>query len=105
VSELDVWRLGGRSRQISEFEANLVLQNEFQASQGYTERPCLRQTNRRMCLEEIKPLRLTRRSWWMGCGPQESEKSCKMLGVQNVLQGGKKYHLPCQEKELSVSQG
>jgi hypothetical protein len=35
--------LGGRGRQISEFEASLEpgLQNEFQDSQGYTEKPCL----------------------------------------------------------------
>jgi hypothetical protein len=33
--------LGGRGRQISEFEASLVLQSEFQDSQGYTEKPCL----------------------------------------------------------------
>jgi hypothetical protein len=33
--------LGGRGRWISEFEASLVLQSEFQDSQGYTEKPCL----------------------------------------------------------------
>ena len=33
--------LGGRGRQISEFEASLGLQSEFQYSQGYTEKPCL----------------------------------------------------------------
>jgi hypothetical protein len=34
--------LGGRGRQISEFEASLVLQSEFQDSQGYTEKTCLK---------------------------------------------------------------
>jgi hypothetical protein len=33
--------LGGRGRQISEFEASLVYR-EFQDSQGYTEKPCLK---------------------------------------------------------------
>jgi hypothetical protein len=32
--------LGGRGRQISEFQAILVY-SEFQDSQGYTEKPCL----------------------------------------------------------------
>jgi hypothetical protein len=32
--------LGGRGRQISEFEASLVYRSEFQDSQGYTEKPC-----------------------------------------------------------------
>jgi hypothetical protein len=33
--------LGGRGRQISEFEASLPdLQSEFQDSQDYTEKPC-----------------------------------------------------------------
>jgi hypothetical protein len=32
--------LGGRGRQISEFEASLVFR-EFRDSQGYTEKPCL----------------------------------------------------------------
>jgi hypothetical protein len=38
--------LGGRGRRISEFEASLGLQSEFQDSQGYTEKPCLKQTNK-----------------------------------------------------------
>jgi hypothetical protein len=33
--------LGGRDRQISEFQASLVYRVEFQDSQGYTEKPCL----------------------------------------------------------------
>jgi hypothetical protein len=33
-----------RGRQISELEANLCLQREFQDSQGYTEKPCLETT-------------------------------------------------------------
>jgi hypothetical protein len=34
--------LGGRGRQISEFEASLVYKSVFQDSQqGYTEKPCL----------------------------------------------------------------
>ena len=32
--------MGGRGRQISEFETSLV-NSEFQDSQGYTEKPCL----------------------------------------------------------------
>jgi hypothetical protein len=35
--------LGGRGRQISEFEASLVY-SEFQDSQGYTKKPCLKTT-------------------------------------------------------------
>jgi hypothetical protein len=33
--------LGGRGRQISEFEASLVYKSKFQDSQDYTEKPCL----------------------------------------------------------------
>jgi hypothetical protein len=36
--------LGGRGRQISEFEASLVYRVSFQDSQGYTEKPCLEKT-------------------------------------------------------------
>jgi hypothetical protein len=36
--------LGDRGRRISEFEASLVYKNEFQDSQGYTEKPCLKKT-------------------------------------------------------------
>jgi hypothetical protein len=39
--------LGGRGRQISEFEASLVIQSEFQDIQGYTEKPCLRNQKER----------------------------------------------------------
>jgi hypothetical protein len=40
--------LGGRGRQISEFEASLVyIQSEFQDSQGYTEKPYLKKTKNR----------------------------------------------------------
>ena len=42
--------LGGRDRRISEFEVSLVYKSEFQDSQDYTEKPCLRknqnQTNK-----------------------------------------------------------
>jgi hypothetical protein len=34
--------LGGRGRQISEFKGQPGLQTEFQDSQGYTEKPCLK---------------------------------------------------------------
>jgi hypothetical protein len=34
--------LGGRDRRISEFQASLVYKSEFQDSQGYTEKPCLK---------------------------------------------------------------
>jgi hypothetical protein len=37
---------GGRGRWISEFEASLVYRVRFQDSQGYTEEPCLKQTNK-----------------------------------------------------------
>jgi hypothetical protein len=33
--------LGGRGRQISEFEASLVYRVSSRTSQGYTEKPCL----------------------------------------------------------------
>jgi hypothetical protein len=33
--------LGGRGRQVSEFKASLIY-SEFQDSQGYTEKPCLK---------------------------------------------------------------
>jgi hypothetical protein len=39
-THLESQHLGGRSRQISEFEASLVYK-DFQDSQGYTEKPCL----------------------------------------------------------------
>jgi hypothetical protein len=39
--------LGGRGRQISEFEASLVYRVEFQDSQGYTEKPCLEKPKRK----------------------------------------------------------
>jgi hypothetical protein len=35
-----------RGRRISEFEAKPGLQREFQDSQGYTEKPCLKKTNK-----------------------------------------------------------
>jgi hypothetical protein len=41
--------LGGRGRQISEFEASLVYKSEFQDnqdSQGYTENACLKKQNK-----------------------------------------------------------
>jgi hypothetical protein len=34
--------LGGKGRRISEFEASPVYRIEFQDSQGYTEKPCLK---------------------------------------------------------------
>jgi hypothetical protein len=38
--------LGSRGRQISEFEASLVYKVEFQDSQDYTEKPCLKKQNK-----------------------------------------------------------
>jgi hypothetical protein len=38
--------LGGRGRLISEFEASLVLQSEFQDSQSYTEKPVSKNKNK-----------------------------------------------------------
>jgi hypothetical protein len=38
--------LGGRGRWISEFKASLVYKSEFQDSQGYTKKPCIKQTNK-----------------------------------------------------------
>jgi hypothetical protein len=38
--------LGGRGRQISEFEASLVYRVSFQDSQGCTEKPCLKKQNK-----------------------------------------------------------
>jgi hypothetical protein len=38
--------LGGRGRQISEFKASLVYR-EFQDSQGYTEKPCLKKKKKK----------------------------------------------------------
>jgi hypothetical protein len=38
--------LRGRGRQISEFQASLGLQSEFQDSQGYTEKLCLEKTKK-----------------------------------------------------------
>jgi hypothetical protein len=35
--------MGGRRRWISEFKASLVYRVELQDSQGYTEKPCLKQ--------------------------------------------------------------
>jgi hypothetical protein len=42
--------LGGRGRQISEFEASLVYRVEFQDSQGYTEKPFLKTTTTKRIL-------------------------------------------------------
>jgi hypothetical protein len=39
--------LGGRGRWISEFKASLVYRVEFQGSQGYTEKPCLKKKKRK----------------------------------------------------------
>jgi hypothetical protein len=38
--------LGGRGRQISEFQASLVYQSELQHSQSYTEKLCLEKQNK-----------------------------------------------------------
>jgi hypothetical protein len=38
--------LGDRGRRVSELEASLVYKSEFQDSQGYTEKPCLKKTNK-----------------------------------------------------------
>jgi hypothetical protein len=38
--------LEGRGRRISEFEASLIYR-EFQDSQGYTEKPCLKKTKKK----------------------------------------------------------
>jgi hypothetical protein len=40
--------LGGRGRQISEFEASLVLQSKFQDNKGYTEKPCLKKKKKKV---------------------------------------------------------
>jgi hypothetical protein len=45
--------LGGRGRQISEFEASLVY--EFQDSQSYTEKPCLEKTKKTKKNKKTKP--------------------------------------------------
>jgi hypothetical protein len=39
--------LGGRGRQVSEFEASLVYKSDFQDSQGYTEKPCLKKIKKK----------------------------------------------------------
>jgi hypothetical protein len=46
--------LGGRGRQISEFEASLVYKSEFQDSQSYTEKPCLGKTGKKRKKEKKK---------------------------------------------------
>jgi hypothetical protein len=47
--------LGGRGRQISEFEASLVYKSEFQDSQGYTEKSCLEKQNKQTNKKTQKP--------------------------------------------------
>ena len=47
--------LGGRGRWISEFEASLVYRCEFQDSQGYTEKPCLKKTKSKKTKTKTKP--------------------------------------------------
>jgi hypothetical protein len=42
--------LGGKGRQISEFEASLVYKSELQDSQGYTEKPCLEPPSKKRTL-------------------------------------------------------
>jgi Sec-independent protein translocase protein TatA len=46
--------LGGRGRWISEFKASLVYKSEFQDSQGYTEKPCLKQQQQQQHKKENK---------------------------------------------------
>jgi hypothetical protein len=38
--------LGGRGRQVSEFEASLVYRVSSRTARGYTERPCLKKQNK-----------------------------------------------------------
>jgi hypothetical protein len=45
--------LGGRGRQISELEINLVYRSEFQDSQGYTEKPCLEKPKKKKKTKEM----------------------------------------------------
>ena len=45
-----------RGRKISEFEASLGLQREFQDSQGYTENPCLEKTTKKSFISLFKNL-------------------------------------------------
>jgi hypothetical protein len=50
--------LGGRGRWISEFKASLVYRVEFQDSQDYTEKPCLKknkQTKNQKKKKKIPP--------------------------------------------------
>jgi hypothetical protein len=44
--------LEGRGRQISEFEVSLVYRVEFQDSQGYTEKPCLKKQKQKELHQE-----------------------------------------------------
>jgi hypothetical protein len=46
--------LDGRGRPISEFETSLVYRVSFQDSQGYTEKPCLKNQKKEKRKKEIK---------------------------------------------------
>jgi hypothetical protein len=46
--------LGGRGRQISEFEASLVYRSEFQDNQGCTEKSCLQKPKTKNQKKKIK---------------------------------------------------
>ena len=45
--------MGYRGRWVSEFKANLVLHSEFQATQGYTVRSCLKQNKQKQTLVKV----------------------------------------------------
>jgi hypothetical protein len=48
--------LGGRGRWISEFKASLVYKIEFQDSQGYTEKPCLKNKKTNKQTKDLKSI-------------------------------------------------
>jgi hypothetical protein len=51
--------LGGRGRQISEFEAILVYKSESQDSRGYTKKPCLKKTKTKTKTKQNKKTKQT----------------------------------------------
>jgi hypothetical protein len=70
--------LGGRSKRISEFEASLVYKVEFQDSQGYAEKPCLKKKKKKIpCVVYGIP--------WFGLCPSQ-EGLCVVLSVSSWLQ-------------------
>jgi hypothetical protein len=98
--------LGGRGRRNSEFEASLVLQSEFQDSQGYTEKPCLEKTKKKRERErerdgssvksalpgDIRRLKAARLQLLKYLSTQVQEYTCIYRNTSKLLEKKKQYN-------------